>query len=51
MRDRAPGKRKLWKLPLAYVLPFLILAAAFLLIWGRDIRDLIQVALKLVVNA
>ncbi len=51
MSDRNLKKRKLWKLPLLYALPFVVILAVFVLIWGRDIRDLIQVAVKLVVNA
>ncbi len=49
---RKGGLRGLpWGLPLLYALPFLVLGAAAALKWGREIRNLIQVLVKLVVRA
>ncbi len=40
-----------WRLPLLYALPFALLALAASLIWGGEIRSLIQIVVKLVVKA
>ncbi len=46
------NKRKIpWWLPLVYALPFAAAGAVAALLWGRDIRNLIQVLIKLVVKA
>jgi len=42
-------RRRTWLAPLAYALPVVALAAAALLIWGDQIRDLIGIAVKLAV--
>ncbi len=52
--EKAPRKsrRKIsWWVVLVYTLPFAALAAAAAVIRGRDIRNLIQVLIKLVVKA
>ncbi len=46
------GKGKFaWHLPLIYALIFAALVATAVLMWGKDIRNIIQVLVKLVVKA
>ncbi len=52
--EKAPrknGGKISWWLVLAYTLPFAALGAAAAVIRGREIRNLIQVLIKLVVKA
>ncbi len=48
---RKSGGKISWWLPLVYALPFAALGITAAVLWGRDIRNLIQVLIKLVVKA
>ena len=48
-KKNARVNRACWLAPLAVALPVLAGLAAVLLLWGEDIRDLINIAVKLVV--
>lgn len=48
-RKQLRPSRRNWLLPLIFALPVLVGAAAALLLWGDQIRELFSIAVKLVV--